>query len=95
MASYSSTRWWSKWECQKQLLDYFGDIEKFLRQNTDLGSATRSKLLHFFDDVQLKAKLHLELAATVDCGEKFVSACYKLEGDKALAFAQDKKCVSQ
>ena len=40
MAGYSSTRWWSRWEVQKQLLEYFGDVEGFLRTNTDLGSAT-------------------------------------------------------
>ena len=33
MASYSSIRWWSKWEVQKQIFDYFGDIERFLRNN--------------------------------------------------------------
>ena len=85
MATYSATRWWSKWEVQKQVLDYFGDVQGFLLQNPDLGSATRAKLLHFFDDIQRKASLQLELAAVVDCGQKFVKACYMLEGDEALA----------
>ena len=87
MATYSTTRWWSKWEVQNQVLEYFGDIEGLLRQNAaDLGVATRSKLLCFFDDVQKKATLQVELAAVIDCGEKFVKACYMLEGDEALAF---------
>ena len=30
IATYSSTRWWSLWECQKQLLELFGDIPGFL-----------------------------------------------------------------
>ena len=81
MASYSSTRWWSKWEVQKQIFDYFGG---FLRNNTDLGPATRSKLLHFFDDVQKRVSLQLELAAVIDCGEKYVKACYNLEGDMGI-----------
>ena len=86
MATYSTTRWWSKWEVQNQVLEYYGDIEGFLRQNAaDFGVATRSKLLCFFDDVQKKATLQVELAAVIDCGEKFVKACYML-GDEALAF---------
>ena len=72
MASYSSTRWWSKWEVQKQMMEYFGDIEPFLRDNTTIGPSLRPKLLTFFDDAQQKALLQLELAAVIDCGEKFV-----------------------
>ena len=29
MMTYSSTRWWSKWEVMKQMLLYFGDIAPF------------------------------------------------------------------
>ena len=37
MASYSATRWWSRWEVMEQLLVQFGDVEKFLK-NKNLGS---------------------------------------------------------
>ena len=30
LKSYSSTRWWSKWECQKQLILLWGDVPTFL-----------------------------------------------------------------
>lgn len=30
MRSYSNTRWWSKWEVQKQVYEYFGDVVSFL-----------------------------------------------------------------
>ena len=30
MATYSHTKWWSKWEVMHQLLQYFGDVEPFL-----------------------------------------------------------------
>ena len=86
MASYSSTRWWSKWEVQLQLLEYFGDVEGFLRTNSDLGLATRAKLLQFFDDLQ-KVLLQIELAAVIDSGERFVKACYNLEGDGILSLS--------
>ena len=28
---YSPTRWWSKWEVMKQLMDLFGDVQPFRR----------------------------------------------------------------
>lgn len=33
--TYSTTRWWSKWEVMKQLMDAFGDVHHFL-ENSDL-----------------------------------------------------------
>ena len=64
---------------------YSGDIEPFLRQNDDVGLATRIKLLSFFDDLQKHALLQLKIAAMVDWGEPFVKATYLLEGDGPLA----------
>ena len=84
MPSYSTTRWWSKWEVVKMVMLYFGDIEPFLCQNDDIGPATRPKLLSFADQQKL-ALLQLEIAATVDWGEPFVKATYFLEGDGPLA----------
>ena len=52
----------------KTVMLKFGDIEPFLRENTDIGPTTRPKLLSFFDDLQKQAFLQLELAATVDLG---------------------------
>lgn len=42
MASYSTTRWWSKWEVMDQVLKYFGDIELFLAENDDVSPTTRA-----------------------------------------------------
>ena len=50
MASYGTSRWWSKWDLVAQVFKYFGDIEPFLTQNTDFSPATRAKLLPFFSD---------------------------------------------
>lgn len=84
MASYSATRWWSRWEVMEQLLVQFGDIEKFLK-NENLGSPhIRSKLLAIFADTQKRAYLEIELAAVIDWGKPFVSATYSLEGDGPL-----------
>ena len=48
MGSYSATRWWSKWEVMLQVCQYFGDVEIFLTENSDVSPATRAKLLIFF-----------------------------------------------
>ena len=86
MASYSATRWWSKWEIFNQLLVQFGDIEPFLRINSDLGPVSRQKLVKTFEDAQKLPLLKLELASIVDWGKVFVEATYILEGDGPLAF---------
>ena len=39
MKSYSSNRWWSKWEVMQQIFLYFGDIAPFLDENEDIGPA--------------------------------------------------------
>ena len=84
MASYSTTRWWSKWKLMKQLLLQFGDVQPFLEENDDLGPATRPKLLAVLTNPQRKSLLQIELASVIDCGEPFVKATYTLEGDGPL-----------
>ena len=42
--SYSKTRWWSKWEVAKQLMELFGDVLPFLECSKDVGLATRAKM---------------------------------------------------
>ena len=75
MASYSATRWWSKWEAMQQLLVQFGDVELFLNMHSDIAPVLNSKLLVFFKNVQKNVYLQLELAAIVDWGEHFVKQC--------------------
>ncbi|KAK3742871.1 hypothetical protein QZH41_007769 [Actinostola sp. cb2023] len=87
MRSYSPTRWWSKWETMKQVLDYFGDVEPFLMENDHLVPATRVHLLEIFNSPADSKDLELELAAFVDGGNHFVSATYYLEGDGPLVFS--------
>lgn len=48
MATYSQTRWWSRWEIMQQVLEQFGDVEPFLQENPDLSTATRAKLLESY-----------------------------------------------
>ena len=83
MRTYSATRWWSKWEVMKQVLEYFGDVEPFLRENENdhLAPATSGQLLDIFNDASDAKDLELELAALIDGGSHFVTATYYLEGD--------------
>ena len=83
--TYSTTRWRSKWEVLKHMLGYFGDIPSFL-QDKDL-PLTRLKLLEIINDPPRNRKLRMELAVTIDAGEPFVKATYRLEGDGLLIFS--------
>ncbi len=85
MASYSATRWWSKWELMKQMMVQFGEIEPFLNHNTDLGPSSRPRLLAILTNPEKLKHLKLELASVIDWGEVFVKATYNLEGDGPLA----------
>ena len=86
LASYSATRWWSKWELMKQIMVQFGDIEPFLAENTDMGPSSRPRLLAILTSPEKLIHVKLELASVVDWGEVFIKATYNLEGDGPLAF---------
>ena len=43
--TYSETRWWSRWEVMKQILEGFPDVEGFLRLSNNLSPARVKKLL--------------------------------------------------
>ena len=39
MASYSPSRWWSKWEVMSLVLSYFGEVTPFLQANPEMSPA--------------------------------------------------------
>ena len=82
--TYSVTRWWSKWEVMRHLHDAFGDVPSFIECN-DL-PPSKFKLQEILNDPPKNRKLQMELAITVDVGEPFVKATYRLEGDGPLVF---------
>ena len=84
MSGFSATRWWSRWEVIKQVMELFGDVESFLRENEDTAPTTRACLIGYFDDPQRKVYLQIETAIVVDVGMHFVKATYNLEGDGPL-----------
>ena len=85
MASYSKSRWWSKWEIFHQLMVQFGDLEPFLSAHPEIGPSLRSKLLDILHDPNQLGQLKMEVAAVVDVGEHFVKTTYRLEGAKLRA----------
>ena len=82
--SYSSTRWWSRFEVIYHLFCAFGDLSPFL-DNEEVAGANSSKLREIVNDPAKNRKLKMEMAATVDAMEPFVKATYFLEGDGPLA----------
>ena len=84
--TFSETRWWSKREVLRQVSEYFGDVEPFLRENDKVSPANRRSLLEIFNDPRSCQDLRFELAALVDAGVHFVNATYYLEGDGPLIF---------
>ena len=86
MRTYSPTGWWSKWEVMNLVIEYFADVQPFVRENDHL-AATRAHLMEIFNSPTDSKDLELELAAFVDEGNNFVSATYYLEGDGPLDFS--------
>lgn len=84
LKSYSSTRWWSKWECQKQLMLLWGDVPAFLASCISNNIATKNceNLLGLLRNKG--TELIIELSILVDAGEPFIKACYNLDGDGQL-----------
>ncbi len=82
--TYSVTRWWSKWEVMRHLHDAFGDVPSFI--DCDDLPPSKLKLQESLHDPPKNRKLQMELAVTVDVGEPFVKATYRLEGDGPLVF---------
>ena len=61
MATFSPTRWWSRWEVIEQVSVQFGDVLPFLRRD-DVGSATTTgKLLTFLPILKKKSSLKWSL----------------------------------
>ena len=69
------------------VLEYFADVEPFVRENDHLAPATRTHLMEIFNSPGDSKDLELKLAAFVDGGNHFVSATYYLEGDGPLVFS--------
>ena len=69
------------------VLEYFADVEPFVRENDHLAPATRAHLMEIFNSPGDSKDLELELAAFVDGGNHFVFATYYLEGDGPLVFS--------
>ena len=87
MKLHSKTRWWSKWEVVNHVMEFFGEVEPFLRENDNLSPVCRANLLEIFDDPATARDLEIELAAMIDAGKHFIQATYYLEGDGPLVFS--------
>ena len=84
--NYCPMRWWSKWECMKQVFELFPDVDSFVKSNDDFSYTTRSKLTGILNDPAKSVLLKVELTTIVDFGHQFVTTTYNLEGDGPLVF---------
>ena len=82
--SYSTTRWWSRYEVIKQMHDAFGDVCTFLG-NHELPTTTTTKMIDILNSSANCRKLKIELAVTVDVMDPFVKTTYNLKGDGPLS----------
>ena len=83
---YSSTRWWSWFECILQVVESWGDVCVYLTTNTDICEQSVQSCIEIADGGAMQETLMLELAATSDIGKPLVQATYLLEGDGPLVF---------
>eukprot|EP00734_Pompholyxophrys_sp_LG126_P000245 Pompholyxophrys_sp_v1_NODE_68_length_2521_cov_1.980130.p1 type:complete len:374 gc:universal NODE_68_length_2521_cov_1.980130:1353-232(-) len=84
MNTFSKTRWWSRWEVEKQIWQNFQHVHDFLQDLVDekVCPAHSGHCLH-----ELKSNstlLLIEIQSLVEGGERFVKATYNLEGYGAL-----------
>ena len=87
--TYSPTRWWSCWECTKQVMDLWSDVPKILA-NPEVAPKSNEKLQLL---LQTKEKeLLIEQTVNADVGDVFVKATYDLE-DGPLAFECYEKII--
>lgn len=82
-ADYSPTPWWSIWEVMSLILEYFADVEPFVREDDHLVNATRAHLIEIFSFPADSKDLELELAAYVDVGNHLLfggrrTSCFQL-----------------
>jgi hypothetical protein len=73
--SYSTTRWWSRYEVIKQMHDAFGDVCTFLC-NQELPNTMTTKMTDILNSPANSRKLKIELAVTVDSMDPFVRATF-------------------
>ena len=79
VVQFSRIRWASRWECAKQIFEQWDRIKHLLQTTTCCEKGIQTCLNLFTSSLQM------ELAITVDFGQKITEAIYELEGDGFLA----------
>jgi hypothetical protein len=82
MVGYSTIRWWSKAEVQNEIALNYGQLLPFLLRldRDDIGDATTKKMIAILRADPLW--LELSFAASLDGGQRLVSATGEMEGDR-------------
>ena len=81
----SKTRWWSEWECLKDLLGKLDHLQTFLTSPKLSESEFAQTAAALWERPESRRAATFELQCVVSVAEPFVAATYQLEGDGALA----------
>ena len=95
LAGYAAIRWWNDWVQQVQIndmgLDVFDTMAAELQQQ-ELCKASSQKILEILRNPTKRARLGVQMAASIERGKPFCKLGFNLEGDGPLAFVTG-KCV--
>jgi hypothetical protein len=86
--SYSTTRWFSKYDVVERVFQYFGDVPALLEMmvQNNVSPASAGKLLNLLEDGSTKWHARIELSAYVECLFYLRNFCYRMEGNGDLIF---------
>ena len=87
LAGYAAIRWWNDWVQQVQILA-MGSLDAIERVATKvldnkLCEASSKRLLKMLGDPVTRAKVWVQMTASVEAGRPFASAGFNMEGDSA------------
>jgi hypothetical protein len=87
LAGYAAIRWWNDWTQQVQILNMksLDPIERVAKELADnkLCEASSKKILAALANPTTKAKIWIQMTASVEAGRPFCSAGFNMEGDAA------------
>lgn len=88
---HSKTRWWSWWECVRQVGTSWPDVEHFFEPGfTNACPNTIHRGQHLLDQInnlQNYCRIRVEIAVYMDIGLKLTQTTYWIEGNGALIFS--------
>ena len=89
LAGYAAIRWWNDWVQQVQIMSMGIDKIKEMASTLQLNhlcKASAKKIIDLCNNPVKLARLHVQMAASIERGKPFCKLGFDLEGDGPLAF---------